>query len=218
MGKLDLEKEIIIGQKNAKNIKELYELLSSYNAYSILFLKAKEEYEQKKYNIKQYYSDSNCYKESINDLFSQFKSDEFLKVKSISNMTRDDKLFLVDDNTLLRIHSFDIMNSNIGGLSHINYEFLNINNCKGKIYKESVYCGDPLYCDKHFEDKEVFGLFEKDKLITPTYALDSRLNAYNNLNIREILKVQTLDEIYEKINIAKNEKVGKLILSKKINF
>ena len=37
-----------------KKTKELYQLLSSYNAYSILLLKAESEYKRKKANLKRY--------------------------------------------------------------------------------------------------------------------------------------------------------------------
>lgn len=211
---LDLETEITNGQENAKKTKELYQLLSSYNAYSILLLKVKQEYEIKKANIKQYYSDSDCYKNQTVNLFSLFKSDECLSGKIISEISREDILFLIDQDTLLRIYSFDITNSTIGGLSHIDYNLLKINNCKGKVYKQSVYCGDPYYCDSHWEDKDAFGFFYNGSLVTPGYVLDSKFSTYDNVDIREILKVQSLDEIHEKINKAKNIKTKKLILTR----
>ena len=211
---LDLEIEITSGQKNAKKTKELYQLLSSYNAYCILLLKVKQEYERKRVNIKQYYLDSDCYKKQIVDLFSLFKSDECLIGKLISETNYEDMLFLIDQDPLLRIYSFDIMNSTIGGLSHIDYNLLKINNCTGKVFKQSVYCGDPYYCDSHWESKDAFGFFYNNSLVTPGYVLDSEFSAYDNVDIREILKVQSLDEIYEKINEAKKIKTKKLILTR----
>lgn len=211
---LDLEKEIANSQENAKKAKELYQLLSSYNAYSILLLKAKQEYEKQKTNIKQYYLNSDCYKNQTIDLFSQFKSNECLSGKIISETSREDMLFLIDQDTLLRIYSFDIMNSTIGGLSHIDYNLLKIDSCMAKVYKQSVYCGDPFYCDYHWEDKDAFGLFYNRSLVTPSFVLDSQFKNYDNMDVREILKVQTLDEIHEKINEAKNIKTKKLILTR----
>ena len=211
---LDLETEITNGQEKAKQTKELYQLLSSYNAYCILLLKAKQEYERQKANIKQYYSDSDCYKNQTVDLFSLFKSDECLIGKSISETNNEDMLFLIDQDTLLRIYSFDIMNSTIGGLSSIAYKLLKINNCKGKIYKQNVYCGDPYYCDSHWEYKDAFGFFYNGSLVTPGYVLNEQFGAYDNIDIREILKVQSLDEIHKKINEAKNIKTKKLIIQK----
>ena len=211
---LDLEMEIANGQESAKNIKELYQLLSSYNAYSILLLKAQQEYEEKKANIKQYYSDSNCYKNQTVDLFSLFKSDEYLSGKIIGETNHKNMLFLIDSDTLLRIYSFDIMNSIISDLSYIDYNLLKIDSCKAKIYKQDVYCGDPFYCDSHWEDKDAFGLFYNGKLVTPGFVLDSQFETYDNMDVREILKVQSLEEIHEKINEAKNIKAKKLILTK----
>ncbi len=205
----NLEIEITNGQKDAKQAKEIYQLLSTYNSYNILLLKVKEEYERKKLNIKEYYSDSNCYKEKTASLFSLFKSNEYINGKIVSELDSENMLFLIDQNTLLIISSFDIANSPISGLSYINYDLLKINNCKGKIYKQSIYCGDPYYCDQHWEDREAFGFFYNDTLITPAYALDNKFISYDNVDIREILKVQTLDDIHEKMNKAK-----KLILTK----
>lgn len=216
MGKelLNLEEEIELGQENAKNTKELYQLLSSYNAYSILLLKAKFEYERKKVNLKSYYLDSNCYEKQIADLFSLFKSDECLRGKQLSGINSKDMLFLIDQDTLLRMSSFEIMNSKIAGLSNINYKLLKINNCVGKVYNQSIYCGDPYYCDTHSEDRKAFGLFYNGKIVTPSYAFDNQFRAYDNMDIREILKPQSLNEIYEKITAAKNAKSKKLILTK----
>lgn len=211
---LNLEHEIELGQENAKKTKELYQLLSSYNAYSILLLKAKSEYMRKKANLKMYYSNSDCYENQIADLFSLFKSDECLRGKKLSGINDKDMLFLIDQDTILIMNSFDIMNSNIGGLSQINYELLKINNCIGKIYIQSVYCGDPYYCDTHCEDKEAFGLFFNGNLVTSSYELDNQFRGYDNMDIREILKPQSLDEIHEKIAKSRDIKVKKLALSK----
>lgn len=211
---LDLEKEIKSSQEDARKTRELYELLSSYNAYSILLLEAKREYEEKKAGIKQYYSDSNCYEKQIADLFTQFKNDEFLTGKLKSRINDKDMLFLIDQDTLLRMNSFDIINSNIAGLSNIDYNLLKIKDCKALVYKKRVYCRDPYYCDEHYEEQDAFGLFCGDKLVTPVYQLDSQSKIHDNMDIREILKRQSLDEIYEKITEAKNTKVKKLALTK----
>jgi len=211
---LDLEMEIANGQENAKKTKELYQLLSSYNAYSILLLKAKQEYERQKANIKQHYSDSDCYKNQTVDLFSLFKSDECLSGKVISPTSCEDMLFLIDQDTLLRICSFDIMNSTIGGLSHIAYNFLKIKSCMAKVCTQSVYCGDPLYYDSRWEVKDALGLFYNGSLVTPAFVLKSQFKGFDNMDIREILKVQSLDDIHDKINEAKNIKTQKLILTR----
>ena len=214
MKKLDLEKEIINGHENEKKTKELYQLLSSYNAYCSLLLKVKQQYEKKENSIKQYYLNSDCYKMQTADLFKTFKNDEYLIGKLITQTNHEDMLFLIDQDTLLRIYSFDIKNSTIVGLSCIQYNLLKINNCKAKIYKQSVYYRDPYYCDSHEEYKDALGFFNNGNPVTPGYVLDSQFNAYDNVDIREILKVQSLDDIYEKINEAKNIKSKKLVLTK----
>lgn len=213
MEQLDIAKEITIGQEDARKAYELYQLLSSYNAYTNLFIKI--ENAQKGTNIIQgnFYSD--CYRNQINDLFSLFKSDECLKTSFASPLNNErNMLFLIDENTLLRLSSFDIYNTNIIGASHIDYNITKINEAIAKVYSQKVYCGDPYYCDEHWEEKEAFGIFENNSLITPSYALTSELEKYNNIDIREILKVQSIDEIYEKINEAKNIKAKTLMLTK----
>ena len=64
------------------------------------------------------------------------------------------------------------------------------------------------------EDKKAFGIFENNSLITPSYALTSELEKYHNIDIRDILKIQPIEEIYEKINEAKNIKTKTLMLIK----
>lgn len=211
---LDLKSEIEIGQENARKTNELYQLLSSYNAYSILLLKAKQKYEKKEESIKDYYRDCDCYEEQTADLFSLFKSDECLSGKVLGEISHQNRLFLIDDYTLLKIHSFDIMNSHISGLSHLDYKIIKIHDCLAKVYKENVYCGDPYYCDSHYEKKDAFGLFYDGRLIFPAFELDNQFESYNNLDIREILKIQSLDEIHEKIHEAKNKKAKSLILTR----
>ena len=209
----NLEKEIELGMQRANNTKELYQLLSSYNAYNILLLKAQNEYEKTNSNIKQYYIDKECYRTQIEDLFSLFKNNECLKLKEICIGDHMDMLFLIDENTILRMYSFDKVYS-LDDLSCIGYYLLNINDCKVKIYDKDVYCGDPYYSDYHFETKEAFGLFDNNRLITPNYALDIQFKIYDSKDIRKILKIQSLDEIYRKIKLAKEEKEKKLVLIK----
>ncbi len=212
---LNLEHEIELGQENAKNTKELYQLLSSYNAYCILLLKAKREYEKEETNTKQYYSNSICYGKKIDDLFLSFRNDECLTCVNNGYSYKNDKdrLFLIDSDTLLRLYSSENMYSVIENHYSIDYEILKINNCVGKVYNQSIYCGDPYYCDTHWEDREAFGLFYNEKLVTPSYSLDNQFRAYDNMDIREILKPQSLDEIYEKITEAKDTKTKKLVLT-----
>ena len=62
MEHLDIEKEITLGQENARRTYELYQLLSSYNAYSDLILKAKKEYKFKETYLQQAKPYSKCYR------------------------------------------------------------------------------------------------------------------------------------------------------------
>lgn len=213
---LNLEKEIIEGEENARNTKELYQLLTTYNAYNILLLKINREYNNIIANDKKIYLEDNCYKKKIKDLFSLFNEDEYLICKSLLeryNYNRD-MLFLIDENTLLKMHYYGLENTCHPGLCVIDYKLMKIKNCKVKSYEESVYCGEPYYCDYSSEKRDVFGLFEQDNLITPSYLFDEQFKKYNNMDIREILRVQSLDEIQQKISEAKNEKVKRLVLSK----
>lgn len=212
MEHLDIEKEIIVGEENARRAYELYQLLSTYNACSQVLLKAKEDPQT---SILRYGLYSHCYRNQINYLFSLFKSDECLKTSFISSINNErDMLFLIDENTLLRLNSRDVVNSIIPNSSTLDYFILNCIHAVAKVYKQKVYCGDPYYCDKHWEDKKAFGIFENNSLITPSYALTSELEKYHNIDIRDILKIQPIEEIYEKINEAKNIKSETLMLKK----
>ena len=213
---LELEKAIANGQENAKNVKRLYQLLSSYNAYCILLLQAKQELERKKGNIKEYYSDSYCYEKHSDVLLSLFKTNECLIGKPIElNINnKKDRLFLIDKDTLLRINSFDNNNSTISGLSHMDYELIKINDCTAKLYQEKVLRLDPHDYEMYSTEEIALRFFDKNKPITPGYVLDSQFCNYHNKDIREILKVQSLDNIYEKITAAKDKKEKKLILTR----
>ena len=212
MEQLDIAKEITLGRENARREYELYQLLSTYNAYSELLLKAKGE---TKPSILRFDLYSHCYRNQINDLFSLFKSDECLKTCFISPHNDErDMLFLIDENTILRLNYLDVVNSIIPNSTIPNYFILKCSNAIAKVYSQNVYCGDPYYCDEHWEEKEAFGIFENNSLITPSYALTSELEKYNNIDIRDILKIQPIEEIYEKINEAKNIKTKTLMLKK----
>ncbi len=188
--------EIKNSQKQADKINELYELLSSYNAFSLLLLKAKYKYEKMSFKTNGYFN-PDCYYERIDELFSSFKSNECLKGEHINRNERD-LIFLIDSDTLLKMYYFYSVNSTIMGSSCIK-----IDKCIGKVYKKSVY-----------EDKELFGMFDNDGYsITPTYISNKQFESYNNMDIREILKIQSFDDIYDKITEVKNIKTKKLELT-----
>ena len=134
MEQFDIVKEIIVGEENARRAYELYQLLSSYNAYTNLFIKIENALKGTNINQGNFYSD--CYRNQINDLFSLFKSDECLKTRFISQLNNErDMFFLIDENTLLRLSSFDLFYTNIISASHIYYNIYKINKKISKLYK-----------------------------------------------------------------------------------
>lgn len=201
-----LEDKIIKNQKDIYKIKELYHLISSYNAYILLLLKAKG----KELNIK---NNTNCYENQIDNLFSLFTNNECLKLNQLVNYNNKDMLFLINQNTLFRIHNFNIINSTLDAIYNINYQLLNIKNnkCKTKIYDETIYYNDPYYYSYNSFKEKSLGIFCDNKLITPSYRLDDQLIKYDNMDIREILQVQSFEDIYNKITKAKEEKIKKLL-------
>ena len=207
-----INQEVRDGQRRAERAYELYQLLSTYNAYNIKLLKAQAEYENKRVNFKPYYLYAECFGNRIDDLFANFDKNQYLKTTLTEGDDYKDMLFLIDPNTLLRLNTYEIVNSNVFDAHDLDYELIKINNCKAKVVNESIYCGDPYYCDYHHENKKIIGLFNNERQITPSYVLDNSLKQYDNADIREILEIQTLDDIYEKIKEAKEEKVKKLSL------
>ena len=79
------------------------------------------------------------------------------------------------------------------------YNLLDINDCKLGIYKG-------------FNHLKTIGIFNNKNLLLSDYAFDSNFIHYDGANIQDILKVQSLDEIQEKISEAKEIKVKKLTL------
>lgn len=200
---LDLEKSIINGQKEEEKTYELYKLLSSYNAYCFLLLKAQSQLKNETTNIN--YINSDCFKDQIPCLFSTFESNECLKLSHLENKEKD-ILFLINQNTILRINYYDNMNTIIDDVSHISYSFLRFSDLIARTYNKKVYNRNPYYCEEYYEDKNAFGLYSNGLLITPNYELDDSLKQFNNMDITDILTPQSLDEIYYKITDAKKEK------------
>ena len=96
---ISFEKELKNDQHNSQNGMKLYRLLTTYNAYKILLLKARYEHKKKDVQFSRYYLDDDCYGEQINDLFAEFKNDECLKgeVLSLFSILKRDKdlVFLI---------------------------------------------------------------------------------------------------------------------------
>ncbi len=209
---LVINHEIDEGIKEAARAEELYQLLSTYNAYNLMLLKAEAKQNGKKHNLERYYLYTTCFKHRIEDLFNDFKNDECLRVRDIRYPDHKDMLFLIDHDTLLRIYTFDDMNSTIVDESVLDYDLIKLKNCHAQVFDDDVYCGDPYYCDRHFEKKEAFGLIDSFQQITPSYKLTDELKKYHNNDIHDILKVQSFDDIYEKITETKKERVKELSL------
>ena len=71
---------------------------------------------------------------------------------------------------------------------------------------------DPYYYDEYYENHDACSLFNDGSIITQGYVLNDNLLSCNNVDIREILKEQSIDEIHEKIAKAKNCKIKQLTL------
>lgn len=189
--------------------RRIHLLLSSYNSCLILLSKAESEYSGKEYDNKYH---SNSYGREIDGLFSLFNSNECLRVKQIDNNCHNDMFFLLDNNSILRVYSFDPYNSNIKGLSYINYDILHFDRCNMKVYSEMLYKGDPYYCDYHSELGSVFNLIFDGRRRTPCYEVNDENKRYNNKNVGEVLKVLSFDDIYDRLRCAKNNIGNKLVL------
>ena len=201
-------------KKETNRAKELYQLLSSYEAYIYLLLKAKMEYENNNQTTKGYYSYSNCYEKYIANLFSKFEKNECIFGTAIEQPNTNDIIFLLDNDTLLKINSQKKDNLEFDSLAKIDYKILKINNCYARSYVKNFYCADEYVFNYHWEGREAFGLFNNGSLITPSYVSNKRLMQHDNMNIRDILDIQSIDNIYEKITEAKEENVKKLSLKK----
>ena len=210
---LDLDSSIIKHDKNIEQAQKLYHLLVTYNTYSIMVLRAMQNRNGVNSNVMNHYSKLICYRDSISDLFASFKDNEYIQGINLTDRDESDILFLIDNTTLLRVNHYNTYNYRNGD-AIINYHLLNIDDCKFRINEKSVYHGDPYYCDHHYENEKAFGLYEGKELITPSYIFDSKIQNYNGKSIREVLSIQSLDEIYEKITAVKDENVKKLVLSK----
>ena len=214
---LELEKGLKKGLRNAKRVDTLYELLSTYNAYTTILLNAEMELRD---NVEDYcsnldyYLEPACYEDQIDSLFSLFGNDEYLKLNDIEGTDIDDRdmIFLIDNDKLLKINTFLAENCELSGLLYTDYEIVKFKTCIGKVYTHSIYHGDPYYCESNWEDKKSFCFFDESKLIRSNYVYKRQFKKYENVDIRDVLKVQSLEDIYEKITEAKNNKVKKLTL------
>lgn len=207
----DLKDEIVLGNDDAKKARELYELLSTYNAYSLLFLKAKQEYEKTAISNPRYIQ-ADCFEKQIKNLFTSFKKNECLTFEQLCTSDNSkDKLFLLDNDTLLRISS---STNNNGYTSSMYYQISKINDCTAKAYKEVVFYSDPYYYESYYSKKDALGWFCDNTLITPSYKFDDNSKRFIDRDIRDVLKVQSIDDIHDRLTESKNNKIKKLNLFK----
>lgn len=204
--------EILQNIDTAKTVKEIYKLLSTYNAYNILLLKAKQHYYGMNYAEK-HYQEAECYRKIKTDLFSLFADNEYIVGKWIDDPMIEELLFLIDSKTILKISIIDKMqNISCDKISDIHYKLIDINDCRLKIYPKRIYHRDPYYYDEYYENHDACSLFNDGSIITQEYVLNDNLLSCNNVDIREILKELSIDEIHEKIAKAKDCKIKQLTL------
>lgn len=206
---IDILSEIQNNVPKEELARRIYLLLSSYNACLILLLRAKGEYSGKVFDNRYH---SNCYGSEMNGLFSLFDSNECLRVKQIDHNSHNDMFFLLDKNSILRVYYFDSYNSNIRGISSINYDILYFDSCSMKVYSEKLYKGDPYYYDYHSEYGSVFNLLFDGCKRTPCYEVNDENVKYNNKNVNDVLKVLSFEDICDRLRCAKNDIGNKLIL------
>lgn len=206
----ELIEELKDGIARTNNVREIYELVSTFNAFRLELIKAKIKQNRlliKDYDIPRTWP--NCYDDHVETLFSLFEPNECISGIDIDHYDKI-KLLLLDNNHILQLRHYRDCTS-YENVDDLDARLIRINDCKAKVYDASVYCGDPYYCDTHFENKKAFGLFEDDELLSYSLKYDSIYNKYDNKDIRDILKVQSIDDILDKMNTAIDVKVRKLI-------
>ena len=114
-------------------------------------------------------------------------------------------LFLINDHTLLKIHSFHPIGG--GNLRDVSYKFIQFLDCNVKRYEVKIYDSDPYYCTEHYEYKDAIGLFRGKDLITPAYNFEKQFESIDGADIRDVLIPQSIDEIHEKIKSVKDAKM-----------
>lgn len=206
-----IAKEIEKGDIEAKKAKELYHLLTTYNAHNVLLLKARQEYLGNILGKTPNCEEDNCYINQTDYLFSFFDKDECIEGKELLSATGGkNRIFLIDNGTLLRLSIGEITMSPIIGLANINYSLDKINSCKGKIHTEEVLRYNPVYYEKHYTQKEAFGLFDGYRQIGPSFDPTDTLKPYDGLDVRDILKPMSIDEIIIRLKEAKLVKERRL--------
>lgn len=211
LSNLNLEIEKGIEQENT--LYDLYRLISTYNTYNKLLLKAENDLENSNRVIKENFHSWDCYEKHIAELFSGFAQNELLYLTEAEHnvlIDAKDMLFLINDHTLLKIHSFHQIGS--GNLRDVSYKFIQFLDCNVKRYEDKIYDSDPYYCTEHYEYKDAIGLFRGKDLITPAYNFEKQFESIDSADIRDVLIPQSIGEIHEKIKSVKDAKIKTLSL------
>ena len=211
LSNLNLEIEKGIEQENT--LYDLYQLISTYNTYNKLLLKARNDLEKSNRVIKENSHSWDCYEKHIAELFSGFTQNELLYLTEAEHnvlIDAKDMLFLINDHTLLKIHSFHPIGSD--DLRDVSYKFIRFLDCNVKRYEDKIYERDPYYCSEYYEYKDAIGLFRGKDLITPAYNFEKQFKSIDGADIRDVLIPQSIDEIHEKIKSVKDAKIKTLSL------
>ena len=180
---IKLEDDYYKSNINYENTKVLTRFLSCYRAYVCALLRAQKEYERKECPCESaiYFYSYNPYN---NQLFSKFKSNDFLYIHEKKYLGTD-RVFLIDSDTLLLLRSDYIFHCIEPQSSMIDYVLIKIDKCLCKDLNK--------------------------KVLHNSYPIETNYEE-NDQDIREILEIQTIEEIYNKILEVKKEKVKELSL------
>lgn len=209
----NIKLELLEGVKEVEQIKEMYKFISTYNAYKLLLAHCKN----KEYNFHLFYPDTEfyppeCYQKQVYELLSLFKDNELLYLNS-SDSIKKIISFLIDSNTLLVIYPFKLNFSIYKEVIDLEYEIIKINNNKATNIEYQSINESPRYYVFNNVDEIIntFApwdyLYNNEIIITPGYYLNDKLPYYNNIDINDILKIQSIDVIHEKIKSVKDAKM-----------
>lgn len=209
----NIELELLEGVKEVEQIKEMYKFISTYNVYKLLLAHCKN----KEYNFHLFYPDTEfyppeCYQKQVYELLSLFNDNELLYLNS-SDSIKKIISFLIDSNTLLVIYPFKHNFSINTEVIDLEYEIIKINNNKATNIEYQSINESPRYYVFNNVDEIIntFApwdyLYNNEIIITPGYYLNDKLPYYNNIDINDILKIQSIDVIHEKIKSVKDAKM-----------
>lgn len=209
----NIELELLEGVKEVEQIKSMYKFISTYNVYRLLLAHCKN----KEYNFHIFYPDTEffppeCYQKQVYELLSLFNDNELLYLNS-PYYNKKIISFLIDSNTLLVIYPFKLNFSIYKEVIDLEYEIIKINNNKATNIEYQSINESPRYYVFNNVDEIIntFApwnyLYNNEIIITPGYYLNDKLPYYNNIDINDILKIQSIDVIHEKIKSVKDAKM-----------